>query len=46
MRKAIRSSFTKPRNIYTETTEKSFLEVMGKGKREIKEFLDELSKEK
>ena len=28
------------------TTEKSFLEVMGKGKREIKEFLDELSKEK
>ena len=28
------------------TSEKSFLEVMGKGKREIKEFLDELSKEK
>ena len=27
-------------------TEKSFLEVMGKGKREIKEFLDELSKKK
>ena len=28
------------------TAEKSFLEVMEKGKREIKEFLDELSKEK
>ena len=28
------------------TTDKSFLEVMGRGKREIKEFLDELSKEK
>ena len=28
------------------TTEKSFLEVMGKSKREIKEFLDELSKKK
>ena len=28
------------------TTDKSFLEVMGRGKRQIKEFLDELSKEK
>ena len=28
------------------TTEKSFSEIMEKGKREIKEFLDELSKEK
>ena len=28
------------------TTEKSFLEVMEKGKREIKEFLEELSKQK